>query len=167
VLGAPRGGARRLFSQIVKVDIRAAETTILVQTLSNAAGWTAIRMALEAYLLYAKGEEGIAWRSGITQIDRVKAVYDVTLTQNAQLPVQFPALSSAARSVGGRLEEGGGDPQAQQGGKHREGDDGRRRAADGDRTHRSPRCPEPGRRRALGHNPHHCERRCLALRLNE
>jgi hypothetical protein len=64
-----------------------------VQTLQNAAGWTAARLSLESYLIYVKSEEGLAWKAALTQMEQVKSVYDVTLKTNAQLPALFPALT--------------------------------------------------------------------------
>jgi len=63
------------------------------QILSLAADWTAARIAVEVYLAFAKTQEGIAWRSALTQTEQIKAVFDVAVVRNATLPEQFPALS--------------------------------------------------------------------------
>jgi len=63
------------------------------QVLSTAGGWSNVRIALEAYLLYAKTQEGIAWRAALTDIDQLKAVFDVAATRNPDLARQLPALA--------------------------------------------------------------------------
>jgi len=65
-----------------------------VVMLQNAAGWTSQRVALEAYLGYAKGQEGLAWKAVRPNLDLARAVYEVAVTKNpTEVPVMFPALT--------------------------------------------------------------------------
>jgi hypothetical protein len=65
----------------------------LVQCLDNAVAWTTMRTAAEAFFEYARSQEAVAWKLGLTKIDQVEAIYQIALTQNAQLPETFPALA--------------------------------------------------------------------------
>ena len=64
-----------------------------VVMLQNAAEWTTQRIALEAYLAYAKGQEGLAWKALRPHLDQAKEVYAVTVSKNTDVPVLFPALT--------------------------------------------------------------------------
>jgi len=71
----------------------APEVSGFVQLLQNGVTWTNIRAGFEAYLVYVKVQEAITWKAALTDIEQVKAVYDVAIQQNAQLPKTFPALT--------------------------------------------------------------------------
>jgi hypothetical protein len=71
----------------------APEVGSFVQQLDDAVGWTQLRNEVEAFLLYVRSQEAVAWKAGLTQIDQAKAVYDITLVRNPSVPVLFPALT--------------------------------------------------------------------------
>jgi len=63
----------------------------LAGDLSIAASWTTLRMSLEAFLVYAKSNEVIAWKEAFTELDELNAVFQVVAKQNPQLVAGFPA----------------------------------------------------------------------------
>ena len=69
------------------------EAESFVQVLDNAVGWTELRIAIETFLLYVKSQEGVTWKSALTQMDQVKAIYDVVVARTPAVAVQFPALA--------------------------------------------------------------------------
>jgi hypothetical protein len=71
----------------------APEAGPFVQVLGNALGWTELRIAIETFLLYVKLQEAVAWKSGLTQIEQAKAIYDVVVARTPNVAVQFPALA--------------------------------------------------------------------------
>jgi hypothetical protein len=64
-----------------------------VTCLEDAASWSSLHGAIEAFLVYVKSQEAVAWKAALTQIDQAKAVYDVTIARNPSVPTQFPALT--------------------------------------------------------------------------
>jgi hypothetical protein len=74
----------------------APDAGVFVQVLGNALGWTELRIAIETFLLYVKLQEAVAWKSGLTQIEQAKAIYDVVVARTPNVAVQFPALGQKA-----------------------------------------------------------------------
>jgi len=67
--------------------------TDLADTLAVASRWTALRVALQAFLLYARSLEAITWKYGFSEIDKVDAVFQAIATQNPAALAGFPALA--------------------------------------------------------------------------
>jgi hypothetical protein len=64
----------------------------LVAVLTVALQWTALRVAMEAYLAYVKSFEFITWKSGLMDLDKLDGIYQLTAAQNPVLAAGFPEL---------------------------------------------------------------------------
>jgi hypothetical protein len=59
--------------------------------LDTASRWTALRVALEAYLVYVRSVEVITWKTATLDIDKLRASFKVVAAQNPGLIAAFPA----------------------------------------------------------------------------
>jgi hypothetical protein len=64
----------------------------LAKSLDTARQWTALRIALEAFLVYAKSLEAVTWKTGLDDLAKVDAVYQAVAAQNPQALASLPAL---------------------------------------------------------------------------
>jgi hypothetical protein len=65
----------------------------LAATLTTAARWTALRVATEAFLLYAKSNEAITWKAGLADLDALDAVFQAVASRNSALVAAYPATA--------------------------------------------------------------------------
>jgi len=63
----------------------------LAGDLDAAGRWTALRVSLEALLVYAKSNEAVTWKTGLTGLDQLNQVFKVVAKQNPALLAVFPA----------------------------------------------------------------------------
>jgi len=61
--------------------------------LANAAGWTAYRQALVAYLLYVKSQEVIMWRQAKSDMEALGVFFQGVAAHNPRLLDELPALA--------------------------------------------------------------------------
>ncbi len=65
----------------------------LTADLAVASSWTALRGAIEAYLIYVKSNEAITWKTGMAGIDKLNATYKVVLAANPAIATAYPATT--------------------------------------------------------------------------
>jgi hypothetical protein len=65
----------------------------LAGDLANASRWTALRVALQAYLLFVRSFEAITWKYGLSEIEKVNAVFKGISATNPAAVSGFPALT--------------------------------------------------------------------------
>jgi hypothetical protein len=65
--------------------------TTVAGDLDTAAQWTALRIALEAYLLYVRSLEAITWKTALADMEKLRASFKVVAAQNPALIAAFPA----------------------------------------------------------------------------
>jgi hypothetical protein len=70
----------------------APEASQLVSDFTYASQWTALRVAIEAYLEYVRSNEAITWRSSLIGLEKLNAIFQVVATQNPVLIAGFPEL---------------------------------------------------------------------------
>jgi hypothetical protein len=58
--------------------------------LTVAARWTALRVSAEALLLYLKSFEAITWKTALTDLEKLDAVFTVFAAQNPAMVAAFP-----------------------------------------------------------------------------
>jgi hypothetical protein len=66
--------------------------TQLADEIDNALRWTALREATEAFLVYAKSGEAVAWKTALTDLDKLDPVVQVVTITNPTALVGCPAL---------------------------------------------------------------------------
>ncbi len=64
----------------------------LAGKLTNASQWTAMRVAIEAFLIYVKSNEAVAWKSALTDLEELNAIFQVIEKQNPVLLNGFPEV---------------------------------------------------------------------------
>jgi len=64
----------------------------LAGKLTNASQWTAMRVAIEVFMLYVKSNEAVAWKSALTDLEELNAIFQVIAKQNPVLIDGFPEL---------------------------------------------------------------------------
>ena len=65
----------------------------LAGELTIASEWTALRIKIEAFLVYVKSFEAITWKTALADLDRLDAIFQVILAQNPALVAGFPELA--------------------------------------------------------------------------
>ncbi len=65
----------------------------LVSELTIPSQWTAMRVAVEEFLVYTKSLEAITWKSALADLDTVNALFQIIQKQNASLTAAFPELA--------------------------------------------------------------------------
>jgi hypothetical protein len=63
------------------------------QVLKDAVGWSALRNALETYLVYVKSQEAVQWKAGLLKMEQVKPFYNLAVAHDATVADAFPALT--------------------------------------------------------------------------
>jgi hypothetical protein len=66
--------------------------TDIAEALATASSWTAFRVAIQALLIYAKSLEAITWKTGLTNLEKLEAVYHAVAATNPAAVAAFPAL---------------------------------------------------------------------------
>ena len=67
--------------------------TTMATELANAMGWTAMRTAIEALLVYAKSYEAVTWKAALIDLSKVDVVFTMLSKANAAALAGFPELS--------------------------------------------------------------------------
>jgi len=71
----------------------APDAESFVKVLNDAVGWTNLKNTIEVFQGYVRSQEAVAWKAGLAQVDQAKAIYDVVVARNPNVPTQFPALT--------------------------------------------------------------------------
>jgi hypothetical protein len=66
----------------------------IATNLTDASAWTAMRVKIEALLVFAKSGEAVAWKTGLANIEQLSAIYKVLANVNPALVAGFPAIGA-------------------------------------------------------------------------